>query len=112
VLRVRGLARRRPVAHPRIFRAAGVELDPLRHTVTRDGAPCDLSAREFAVLEALMRAAPAILSAEGLLEQVWDENADPFTKTVQVTVGRLRRRLGEPQVIETVAGVGYRIRPG
>jgi DNA-binding response OmpR family regulator len=112
VLRVRALARRRPAAHPRIFRAAGVALDPLRHTVTRDGAPCDLSAREFAVLEALLRAAPAVLSAEDLLEQVWDENADPFTKTVQVTVGRLRRRLGEPQVIETVTGVGYRIRPG
>jgi DNA-binding response OmpR family regulator len=61
------------------------------------------------VLEALLRAAPAALSAEDLLEQVWDENADPFTKTVQVTIGRLRRRLGEPPVIETVPGAGYRI---
>ena len=77
--------------------------------MTRDGRPCDLSAKEFAVLEALMRAAPAALSAEDLLEQVWDENADPFTKTVQVTIGRLRRRLGEPQVIGTVPGVGYQI---
>jgi DNA-binding response OmpR family regulator len=109
VLRVRSLARRQPTAHPRAFRASGVELDPRRHTVTREGRPFDLSAKEFAVLEALMRAAPAALSAEDLLEQVWDENADPFTKTVQVTIGRLRRRLGEPQVIETVPGVGYRI---
>ena len=77
--------------------------------MTRDGRPCDLSAKEFAVLEALMRAAPAALSAEDLLEQVWDENADPFTKTVQVTMGRLRRKLGEPQVIETLPSLGYRI---
>jgi DNA-binding response OmpR family regulator len=109
VLRVRALARRRPAAQPRVLRAAGVALDPLHHTVTRDGAPCDLSPREFAVLEALLRAAPAVLSAEDLLEQVWDESADPFTKTVQVTIGRLRRRLGDPPVIETVPGAGYRI---
>ena len=111
VLRVRALARRRPVARPRVLRAAGIALDPLRHTVARDGMPCELSAREFALLEALLRAAPAVVSAEDLLEQVWDENADPFTKTVQVTMGRLRRRLGEPPVIETVPGAGYRIRP-
>lgn len=110
VLRVRSLARRQPTAHPRIFRASGVELDPRRHAVTRDGRPCDLSAKEFAVLEALMRAAPAVLSAEDLLEQVWDENADSFTKTVQVTIGRLRRKLGEPPVVETIPGVGYRVR--
>jgi DNA-binding response OmpR family regulator len=70
----------------------------------------DLSAKEFGVLEALMSAAPACVSAEQLLEKVWDENADPFTKTVVVTIGRLRRKLGEPQVIETNVGVGYRIR--
>jgi DNA-binding response OmpR family regulator len=109
VLRVRSLARRQPTAHRRIFRAAGIELDPLRRTVTREGRPCDLSAKEFAVLEALMRAVLAALSAEDLLEQVWDENADPFTKTVQVTMGRVRRKLGEPPVIETIPGVGYRI---
>jgi DNA-binding response OmpR family regulator len=109
VLRVRALARRRPTAHPRVLAAAGIRLDPLHRTVTRDGQPCDLSVKEFAVLEALMRAAPAPLRAEDLLEQVWDENADPFTKTVQVTIGRLRRKLGEPQVIETIATVGYRI---
>jgi DNA-binding response OmpR family regulator len=109
VLRVRGLARRKPTAHARILRAAGVELDPLRRQVTRDGGQRELSAKEFAVLEALMRGAPATLSAEDLLEQVWDEHTDPFTKTVQVTMGRLRRKLGEPDIIETIPGTGYRI---
>jgi DNA-binding response OmpR family regulator len=109
VLRVRGLARRKPTAHPRILRAAGIELDPLRRIVTRDGVQRDLSAKELAVLEALMRAAPAALSAEDLLEQAWDEHTDPFTKTVQVTIGRLRRKLGEPDVIETIPRTGYRM---
>jgi DNA-binding response OmpR family regulator len=109
VLRVRGLARRKPTAHPRVLRLAGIELDPLRRAVTRDGRPKDLSVKEYALLEALMKAAPAALSAEDLLEQVWDENADPFTKTVHVTIGRLRRKLGEPDIIETIPGVGYRI---
>ena len=109
ILRIRALARRKPRAHPRLLRAAGIELDPLRHIVTREGQQLDLSVKEFAVLEALMRAASAVLSAEDLLEQVWDENADPFTRTVQVTIGRLRRKLGEPQVIETLPSLGYRI---
>jgi DNA-binding response OmpR family regulator len=109
VLRVRNLARRRPTTHPRILRAADIELDPARRTVTRAGQERDMSAKEFAVLEALMRAAPATLSTEDLLEQVWDENADPFTKTVQVTLARLRRKLGAPDAIETLRGVGYRI---
>ncbi len=109
VLRVRALARRKPTAQSRTFRAAGVELDPLRRTATRDGTPLNLSAKEFGVLEALMRSAPGTISAENLLEQVWDENADPFTKTVQVTLGRLRRKLGEPEVIHTIPGIGYRI---
>lgn len=109
VLRVRALARRRPLAQARVLRAGGIELDPVGRTATRDGAPVELSAKELGVLEALLRAHPAPLSAERLLEQVWDENADPFTKTVQVTVGRLRRKLGEPQPIQTIPGVGYRI---
>jgi DNA-binding response OmpR family regulator len=71
--------------------------------------PIDLSVKEFAVLETLLKAAPATLSAEDLLAQAWDENADPFTKTVQVTISRLRRRLGDPPLIETITGVGYRI---
>ena len=109
VLRVRALARRKPVAQPRQLRAGGLVLDPLRRSVTRDEQPVELSVKEMAVLEALMRASPAFLSAEDLLEQVWDENADPFTKTVTVTIGRLRRKLGSPRVIETVVGGGYRI---
>jgi DNA-binding response OmpR family regulator len=109
VLRVRSLARRRPASRPRVLRAGGIELDPVRHTATRLGQPLRLSLKEFEVLEALMRAAPDPLSAEELLERAWDENTDPFTKTVQVTVGRLRRRLGPPDVIETVPGAGYRI---
>jgi DNA-binding response OmpR family regulator len=110
VLRIRALARRRPTAHARILRAAGIELDPLQHSATRDGRRLELSVKEFAVLEALMRAEHAVLSAEVLLRQVWDENADPFTKTVQVTISRLRRKLGDPPAIETIASVGYRIK--
>ena len=110
VLRIRALARRRPTAQARIFRAAGIELDPLHHTATRDGRRLDLSAKEFAVLEALMRARHAVLSAETLFAQVWDENVDPFTNTVQVTISRLRRKLGEPPAIETITNVGYRMR--
>jgi DNA-binding response OmpR family regulator len=109
VLRIRALARRQPAARPRTLRAAGIELDPGRRTVTRDGRLLDLSVKEFGVLEALLRASPAFLSAEELLEQVWDEHADPFTNTVTVTIGRLRRKLGNPPVIITTPGVGYRI---
>ena len=109
VLRVRALARRQPAARARVFHAAGVELDTLRHTATRDGRPLALSAREFGVLEALLRAQPALLSAEDLLEQVWDEHADPFSNVVVVTISRLRRKLGDPPVIETITNVGYRI---
>jgi len=111
VLRIRSLARRQPSARARILRAAGIELDPLQRTVTRDGRHVELSLKEFGLLEALLRAAPAFLSAEDLLEQVWDEHADPFTNTVTVTMGRLRRKLGDPPVIRTMPGVGYHI-PG
>ena len=111
VLRIRALARRQPAARARVLKAAGLELDPLRRTAARDGRPLDLSVKEFGVLEALLRASPAFLSAEALLEQVWDEQADPFTNTVTVTIGRLRRKLGDPPVISTTPGVGYRITP-
>jgi DNA-binding response OmpR family regulator len=77
--------------------------------VSRDGRQLDLSVKEFGLLEALLRASPGFLSAEDLLEQVWDENADPFTNAVAVTVGRLRRKLGDPPVISTTPGIGYRI---
>jgi len=109
VLRIRALGRRRPAARARTLRAAGLELDPITRTATRAGAPVNLSVKEFEVLEALLRVAPAFLSSEELLEQVWDEHADPFTNTVTVTVGRLRRKLGNPPVIATTPGVGYRI---
>ena len=109
VLRVRALARRQPATRARVLRAAGIELDAVRRTVTRDGRQLDLSVKEFGVLEALLRARPAFLSTEALLEQAWDEHADPFTNTVTVTIGRLRRKLGDPPVIVTTPGVGYRI---
>jgi DNA-binding response OmpR family regulator len=109
VLRIRALARRQPSARARILRGGGIELDPMRRTVLRDGRPVDLSVKEFGVLEALLLAAPAYLRAEDLLEQVWDEQADPFTNTVTVTIGRLRRKLGDPPVIVTMPGIGYRI---
>ena len=109
VLRVRALARRRPAARAKVFRAAGIELDSVHHAATRDGRRLDLSAKEFALLEALMRDPHAVLSAEELLAQVWDENADPFTNTVTVTMSRLRHKLGEPSAIETITNVGYRI---
>jgi DNA-binding response OmpR family regulator len=109
VLRVRALARRKPSSRGPTLRGAGIELDTLTRTVTRDGRQLELSVKEFAVLEVLLKASPAALSAEQLLEQAWDENADPFTKTVQVTIGRLRRKLGEPNIIRAIPGVGYRI---
>jgi DNA-binding response OmpR family regulator len=86
-----------------------LSVDPLRRIATDGQRPLDLSLKEFAVLEALLSAAPGPLSAERLLQQVWDENADPFTKTVQVTISRLRRKLTDPTVIQTLPGVGYRI---
>ncbi|MBE3008982.1 response regulator transcription factor [Microbispora sp. NEAU-D428] len=109
ILRIQALARRKPDAHPPTLRAAGIELDPVRRTAVRDGRQLNLSVKEFALLQALMRASPGFLSTEALLERVWDENADPFTNTVTVTMGRLRRKLGEPPVITTTPGVGYRL---
>jgi DNA-binding response OmpR family regulator len=116
VLRVRALARRKPTSHSRTLQAAGVELDPLSGTVTRNSRTIELTAKERAVLEALLRASPGGLTAEQLLEQAWDENTDPFTNTVKTTIARLRRKLGEPAIIHTTPGIGYRIttttRPG
>jgi DNA-binding response OmpR family regulator len=109
VLRVRALARRKPAARSHTLRAGGIELDSATGAVTRDRHAIALTLKERAVLEALLRASPACLSAEQLLAQSWDENADPFTNTVRVTIGRLRRKLGEPPVIETTPGIGYRI---
>jgi DNA-binding response OmpR family regulator len=109
VARLRALARRTHPARPPTLAAADLELDPARRTVHRAGRPVDLTPREFAVLEALMTADGAVLSNDELVGRVWDENADPFTNSVRMTVLRLRRKLGEPRVIETVKGAGYRI---
>jgi DNA-binding response OmpR family regulator len=111
VLRVRALARRQPEARAQLWRRASIELDPTGYTAWRDGRLLALSAKEFAVLEALV-GTRAVLSAEDLLEQVWDEHADPFTNTVLVTMSRLRRKLGPPAIIETIPGVGYRVADG
>jgi len=91
------------------MRAGDLVLDPARHMVTREGRAIELTPKEFGVLEALLAADGAVLSAELLLRQVWDENADPFTNTVRMTVMTLRRKLGAPPLIETVTGAGYRV---
>jgi DNA-binding response OmpR family regulator len=110
VARVRALGRRAtPAAPPVLSGAGGVLLDPARHTASRDGLPLDLTRKEFGVLEELLRADGAVVSSEELLERVWDENADPFTTIVRVTVMTLRRKLGDPQVVHTVVGAGYRL---
>ena len=109
VARIQALGRRARPALPPVLERAGVLLDLPRHQVSRDGRHIPLSPKEFAVLEVLMRAEGAIVSAEDLLEKAWDEHADPFTNAVRVAVMTLRRKLGEPQVIETVPGAGYRI---
>ncbi len=109
VLRVHALARRKPAAGPPTLQAGGIELDPRTGTVTRDGRTIELSRKERAVLQALLKASPGALSTERLLEQAWDENADPFTNVVKVTIARLRGKLGQPGIIHTTSGVGYRI---
>ena len=109
VARIRALARRAGRARPAVLRRGDLELDPARRSVTRAGAELDLTPKEFGVLEALMSADGAAVSAEDLLQQVWDEHADPFTNTVRMTVMTLRRKLGEPAVLETVMGAGYRV---
>ena len=109
VARIRALARRAGRARPAVLRRGDLELDPARRRVTRSGSELDLTPKEFGVLEALMSADGAAVSAEDLLQQVWDEHADPFTNTVRMTVMTLRRKLGEPAVLETVMGAGYRV---
>lgn len=109
VARVRALGRRSAPAVKPVLERSGLRLDPARREVTRDGRPVQLSPKEFAVLEVLLRAGGAAVSTEQLLEKAWDENTDPFTNVVRVTVMTLRRRLGEPAVVVTVPGAGYRI---
>jgi DNA-binding response OmpR family regulator len=109
VARVQALARRARPALPPVLDACGVRLDRGHHHVARDGRPLALSPKEFAVLEVLMRAEGAVVSAEELLEKAWDEHADPFTNSVRMTIMTLRRKLGDPPLIHTVAGAGYRM---
>src|SRR6478609_7769480 len=109
VLRMRALERRRQRARPPVLEVAGLRLDPFRREVFRDGRYVALTRKQFAVLEVLIDADGGVVSAEELLERAWDEHADPFTNAVRITVSSLRKRLGEPWIIATVAGVGYRI---
>ncbi|WTW92507.1 response regulator transcription factor [Streptomycetaceae bacterium NBC_01309] len=107
--RVVALGRRGGPAAPPVLQRAGIRLDPHRREVYRDGRYVPLSRKEFAVLAELLRADGAAVSAEQLLEKAWDENADPFTNAVRIAVLKLRRKLGDPAVVVTEAGVGYRI---
>jgi DNA-binding response OmpR family regulator len=109
IARVRALGRRAVVPLPPVLERSGLTLDPGRREVMRDGRAVDLTRKEFAVLEVLLRAEGAVVSSEQLLEKAWDEHIDPFTNVVRVTMMTLRKKLGEPQVIETVPGVGYRL---
>jgi DNA-binding response OmpR family regulator len=92
-----------------VLRRGGITLDPARREVFRESRYVPLSKKEFAVLAELLRADGATVSAEQLLEKAWDEHVDPFTGAVRLTILKLRRKLGEPSVVETVTGVGYRI---
>ena len=109
VARVNALARRNGHARRPVLVAGDVQLDPARRVATRGGSELALTPKEFGVLEVLLGAQGAVISAEELLERVWDENADPFTNTVRMVVMTLRRKLGDPPVIHTVQGAGYRV---
>jgi DNA-binding response OmpR family regulator len=108
VARVRALSRREP-SRATVLHNGDLTVDRARHRVTRAGIPLVLTRKEFGVLEHLIAADGAVVSAEHLLEQVWDVNTDPFTNTVTVTIARLRKKLGEPAIIDTVIGSGYRL---
>ncbi|MFE2554981.1 response regulator transcription factor [Streptomyces sp. NPDC059352] len=109
VARVQALARRATRALPPVLERAGVTLDVPRRQAFRDGRYLRLSPKEFAVLEVLLAAEGTVVSTEELLERAWDENADPFTSAVRITMSKLRAKLGPPQLIETLPGSGYRI---
>ncbi|HEY3262273.1 MAG TPA: response regulator transcription factor [Pseudonocardiaceae bacterium] len=107
--RVHALARRTRKAAPPVLTRAGIRVDCARREVYRDGRFVPVARKEFALLAELLRADGGVVSTEELLEKVWDENVDPFTNVVRVTMMKLRRKLGEPAVVQTVPGVGYRI---
>ena len=108
--RIQALSRRTRSRAAPVLSHGDLILDSARRVVTRGGTPLVLNPKEFAVLEQLLVAQGAVMSAEELLARVWDENADPFSNAVKTTVGRLRAKLGDPPLIETVAKAGYRIR--
>jgi DNA-binding response OmpR family regulator len=110
VARIRALLRRAQPGLPPVLVSGDLTLDPSRRQASRGGQPLDLAPKEFGVLELLLSARGRVISAEEILERVWDEMADPFTTAVKVTMSRLRRKLGDPPAIETVAQAGYRIR--
>jgi two-component system response regulator VanR len=109
IVRLRALARRSPESTPPVMAVADLRLDPFRREVYRDGRYVALTRKQFSVLEVLMRAGGGVVSAETLLHRAWDENADPFTNAVRITISSLRKRLGTPVLIHTVLGEGYRI---
>jgi DNA-binding response OmpR family regulator len=109
VARVRALLRRAQPAMPPVLTRGDITLDPGRRVASRGGRILDLGPKEFGVLELLLAAQGRVVSAEELLQRVWDEMADPFTTAVKVTISRLRRKLGDPPVIDTIAQAGYRI---
>jgi DNA-binding response OmpR family regulator len=109
VARIRALFRRAQPALPPVLETGDVRLDSARREASRGGQALDLGPKEFGALELLMAARGRVVSAEELLDRVWDEMADPFTSSVKVTISRLRRKLGEPGVIETIAQAGYRM---
>jgi DNA-binding response OmpR family regulator len=111
VARIRALLRRAQPALPPVLECADIRLDPAQRSASRTGRRLDLGPKEFGVLELLLAAGGRVVPAEELLERVWDEMADPFTTAVKVTMSRLRGKLGDPPVIETVPQAGYRIRP-
>jgi DNA-binding response OmpR family regulator len=110
VARLRALGRRSGPSSPVVLERGDVVVDVARHTAARDGRDLGLTRKELGVLQVLVEADGVVVSAEELLDRVWDEHADPFTNTVRVTIANLRRKLGEPAVIETVIGAGYRVR--
>lgn len=107
VARVKALAKRNAPSRGEVYRCGDVRLDTFRREVTRGEAPVSLSPKEFAVLRVLMEAGGGVISAEDLLAEAWDENADPFTNSPRVTVSHLRKKLGEPRIVHTVTGAGY-----
>jgi len=109
VARIRALGRRAATPVPPVLTSGDLTLDPARHVAERAGRDLGLTKKEFGVLETLLSAKGRVVSAEELLEKVWDENTDPFTNVVRVTIMTLRRKVGDPPLIETIPGVGYRV---